>query len=267
MRRPEGAKEGRRGRGKQVPGAGGWAPGASVGARVGLFLLLALALVSPVGAQETVTAYGSRDTLRLKVSNSYGLEARLEVRLQGGRGPVWAPVAGRSTGPGGWKPFAVPQGYAPTGGTLQYLCDLPLGEARKMLPESRSARWVRVTVRRSGAGAWFAGSWQGEFVPPAFGVKAWTFWLPSVPPPIQSTEGLIGVLALLLWIGCIAAVRAEAGRMGLEGPAALWRHAGWLHLPGALLFFATHPPPPTAGIGRELSPPRRVRRTAEVPNV
>jgi hypothetical protein len=226
-------------------------------------VLLLFTSSAPAWAQgaggEAVTAYGARDTLRLKAQNVEGLEARLEVSRAGG----WAPVADRGTAPDGWRPFSVPEGYTPQPGSLlQYLCDLPLGAARKQLPQSGPDRWVRVSVRRAGAGAWFSGSWQGEFVPPAFGVKAWTFWLPSVPPPIQSTEGLLVILGLLLWLGCILAVRAEAGRMGLEGRAALWRHAGWLHLPGALLFFATHPAPPTAGIGRELSPPRRLTRTS-----
>jgi hypothetical protein len=228
-------------------------------------LALCLVLALPAGAQqgrgETVTAYGSYNTLRLKAANADHLEARLEIRRPGPRGAMWVAVPGRGTAPDGWRHFAVPAGYRPLPGSLQYLCDLPLGEARRLAPGSGPERRVRVTVRRTGTGAWFAGSWQGEFVPPSFGVKAWTYWLPSVPPPIQSTEGLLALLALLLWLGCIAVVRAEAGRMGLEGRAALWRHAGWLHLPGALLFFATHPAPPTAGIGRELSPPRRVLRT------
>lgn len=210
-------------------------------------LLLATALpAAPAAAQEAPAAYGAYHTLRLKAEGGADLEARLEVR----QGRAWKPVHE-------WRPFTAPPEQR---GRIQYLCDLPLGEARRLLPESGERR-VRLTVRRAGMAGWFAGSWQGEFIPPPIGIKAWTYWLPSVPPPIQSTGGLITVLMLLLWAGCILAVRAEAAQMGLEGRAALWRHAGWLHLPGALLFFSVHPAPPVAGIGRELAPPRRLPRT------
>lgn len=225
--------------------------------RLAVMTLLPLLIAGGALAQETryeaVTAYGAYGTLRLKAQAGEPLEARLEIPA--GRG--WRPVTAPDTAPEGWKPFVAPPGQRQL---IQYLCDLPLAEARKVLPESGPGRRIRVTVRRSGARAWLQGSWQGELIPPPIGIKAWTYWLPSVPPPVQSTAGLVTLMAVLLWIGCIAAVRAEAGRMGLEGAASLWRHAGWLHLPGALLFFATHPPPPVAGIGRELAPPRRKPR-------
>lgn len=225
-------------------------------------LLAGLALAAPARAQESArneapSAYGAYHTLRLKAEGGADLEARLEVR----RGGDWQPVTARDTGPAGWKAFTAPPDQRQR---IQYLCDLPLGEARKLLPEAGDRR-VRLTVRRGGAAAWLSGSWQGEFLPPPIGIKAWTYWLPSVPPPIQSTAGLVTVLLLLLWLGCIVAVRAEASHMELEGAAALWRHAGWLHLPGALLFFSVHPAPPVAGIGRELAPPRRVKRLPEAP--
>jgi hypothetical protein len=194
----------------------------------------------------------------LKAEGRPDLEARLEI--PSGKG--WRPVTAAGTGTDGWRVFAAPPNQRQL---IQYLCDLPLGEARRQLPDRGPGRLVRLTVRRTGAQSWFSGSWQGEFIPPPIGIKAWTYWLPSLPPPIQSTAGLVSLLLLVLWIGCIAAVRAEAGRMELEGAAALWRHAGWLHLPGAILFFSMHPAPPVAGIGRELSPARKLERARPGP--
>lgn len=231
---------------------------------------LGVTAARPGAAQEPIYqepySFGASQTLRLKTyqplkGSAPELEARLEVPVYAAGGKVnWKPVLEQGpsgqTGAEGWTRFRVAP--AASNQRPQFLCDLPLDAARRRLLEQGYRGRIRLQVRRTGWTRWFQGSWQGEFLPPEQGgVLAWTYWLPNTPPPWQSSGGFLAILGVLIWIGCIAAVRAE-GR-----DAGIWRHAGWLHLPGALLFFIVHQAPPNAGLGRELKlPPLPTRGTA-----